>query len=184
MDTKKLVQTAMFTALVLLATMVFKIQTPVLGYIHLGDAFVLLSAVILGPLSGGAAAGLGSALADLLGGYAVWCPGTLVIKFLTAFTAAHIYQGIDRFYSKEKYHPSRMILASVSGEIVMVIGYFIFNILIVIFSGGEISETAFSNAVTVSVAEVPFNIIQAVSGIIIASLLCPVFEGIMNKIKN
>ena len=178
MSTKKLVQTAVFAALVLLATVVFKIQTPVIGYIHLGDAFVILAGIILGPLSGGLAAGIGSALADFAGGYLIWCPGTLIIKFLVAYTAWHVHSGIERFYSHDKYHPSQLIISGAVGEVIMVIGYFLFNIIAVIFSGGSITENAFSEAVVVSVAEIPFNIIQGTAGIVIAAILAPIFRKI------
>ena len=79
--TKTIAVTAMFAALTLLATSVLKIPTPTMGYIHIGDAFVLLSGICLGPIYGGLAAGIGSALADLLGGYVAWVPGTFLIKF-------------------------------------------------------------------------------------------------------
>ncbi len=182
METKKLVQTAMFTALVLLATFVFKIQTPVIGYIHLGDAFVLLAGIILGPVSGGLAAGLGSALSDFVGGYMIWCPGTFVIKFLTAFTAAKIYQGINRFYSNNRYHLSQTVIAGIAGETLMVLGYFLYNILIVMFGNGNFSADGFSEAVVVSVAEIPFNVIQGTAGIAIASVLLPIFNKIANRL--
>ena len=43
-QTKKLVYTALFTALCCVGTMVIQIPTPAThGYIHLGDAFVILS---------------------------------------------------------------------------------------------------------------------------------------------
>lgn len=47
------------------------------GYVNLGDCAVLMSAWVLGPLYGGAAAGIGSALADLLSGYAHYVPAPL-----------------------------------------------------------------------------------------------------------
>ena len=65
---KKLVFAALFAALSCVATMVIKIPTPTGGYIHAGDAVVLLSAFLLGPWWGAAAAGLGSCLADILSG--------------------------------------------------------------------------------------------------------------------
>mgnify|MGYP001774926226 FL=1 len=68
---KKLVFAALFAALSCVATMVIKIPTPTGGYIHAGDAVVLLSAFLLGPWWGAAAAGLGSCLADILSGYAL-----------------------------------------------------------------------------------------------------------------
>ncbi len=44
------------------------------GYVHPGDGMVLLSGWLLGPWWGGAAAGIGSMLVDLLGGYASVVP--------------------------------------------------------------------------------------------------------------
>ena len=58
---------ALMAAMACVATMVIKIPIPATGgYINLGDCIVLLSGIILGPVYGGIAAGLGSALADLL----------------------------------------------------------------------------------------------------------------------
>ena len=83
--TKKLVMTALFTALTMVSTMLIRIPLP-MGYVHLGDAFVLLSAFILGPIWGTIAAGVGSALADVIG-YIAYAPATLIIKALMAFVA-------------------------------------------------------------------------------------------------
>ena len=59
----------MFAALSCAATMV--IQIPIAtGYLNFGDGLCLLAGWILGPWYGFAAAGLGSALADLLAGHA------------------------------------------------------------------------------------------------------------------
>ena len=65
MKTKKIIITALFAALTCVATMIVKIPTPTMGYIHPGDAIVLLSGFILGPVYGGLAAGIGSAFSDL-----------------------------------------------------------------------------------------------------------------------
>ena len=53
------------------------VPSPVSGYVNLGDCGVLLSAWVLGPWYGGAAAGIGSMLADIFSGYAHYAPGTL-----------------------------------------------------------------------------------------------------------
>ena len=72
---KKHITAALFAALTFAATMAVRIPTPGTSvYIHPGDALVILSGVILGPSSGFLAAGIGSALADLLGGYFVYVP--------------------------------------------------------------------------------------------------------------
>ena len=67
--TKKLILSALMAALTCVGTMIIKVPTPTMGYIHPGDGFVLLSGLLLGPLWGALAAGLGSALSDLIGGY-------------------------------------------------------------------------------------------------------------------
>ena len=82
---KKVVMTALFAALTCAATMSIRIPTPGTGgYIHPGGALVILSGVILGPAYGFLAGGIGSALSDLLGGYFLYVPITLIIKGLVA----------------------------------------------------------------------------------------------------
>ena len=69
---KKLVMAALFAALACVATMSIKIPTPgTSGYIHPGDAIVILSGVVLGPVWGLLAAGIVTGLAGIGGGMAV-----------------------------------------------------------------------------------------------------------------
>ena len=89
---KKIVLTALFAALSCVATMSIKLPTPGTGgYIHPGDAMVILSGVVLGPWWGLLAGGIGSAMADLLGGYFVYVPITFAIKGLVAVCAGLLY---------------------------------------------------------------------------------------------
>ena len=96
MKIRKMVLAALMAALTYVATMVVKIPSPMQGYVNLGDCCVLLSGWILGPWWGGAAAGIGSMLTDLLNGYAHYAPGTLVIKALDAIVAALIVKALGR----------------------------------------------------------------------------------------
>ena len=57
--TKKLVISALLTALVCVATMIVKIPSPLKGYLNLGDCVVLVSGWLLSPVYGFLAAGLG-----------------------------------------------------------------------------------------------------------------------------
>ena len=93
MKLRKLVLAALFAALCTVMTMVIQVPSPMQGYVNLGDCAVLLSAWVLGPWYGGAAAGLGSMLADLLS-YPHYAPGTLVIKFTMAVAAAYIFEAM------------------------------------------------------------------------------------------
>ena len=72
-----------FTALVFVVTAYLHIPTNN-GYIHVGDGLIYLAACIL-PWHYAMAVGMGGALlADCLTGFAIWAPGSVVIKGVTA----------------------------------------------------------------------------------------------------
>ncbi len=132
--TKDLVITALFTALTCVATMVIQIPT-LNGYIHLGDSLVILSGVLLGPLSGAFAGGIGSMFADLLTGYFIpYGPATLLIKALAALLAGLIFHKVKMLSAFNAY--IRLILAGTAAAFVVVIGYGIFGILLYGFAAG------------------------------------------------
>ena len=79
-NTNKIVLTGLMMCLVTVATMFIKVPVPFTqGYVHLGDSMIFLSVLVLGKRNGVIAAGVGSALGDILGGYAFWAPWTLII---------------------------------------------------------------------------------------------------------
>ncbi len=86
-----MVYTALMTALVFVATFTIKVPVPFTnGYIHPGDSMVFLAGLLLGPFYGAFAAGIGSALADLIAGYTFWMIPTLLIKGLMGFVVGLI----------------------------------------------------------------------------------------------
>ena len=151
--TKKLIFAALFTALTCVSTMVIKIPTPLGGYIHAGDAVVLLAAFLLGPLWGALAAGLGSALADIVSGYVIYAPGTFVIKAVVALLAAWL---LSRSFVKTQL--ARSIIAGIVAETVMVGGYLLY-------------EAVFLGFGTAAVANIPMNAIQGVFGAVAGAAL-------------
>ncbi len=108
--------TALFMALCCAATMVIQIPSPTQGYVNLGDCVVLLSGWLLGPWYGMLAGGAGSAMADLLLGYAHYVPGTLVIKALMALLCA--------LTARQGGSLLRRALGGAAAELWMVAGYF------------------------------------------------------------
>ncbi len=111
---------AVLTALVAAATLSIRIPVPATqGYINLGDAVVIAAALVLGPRTGLIAGGIGSALADWLGGYAHWAPFTLIIKGLEGFLVGYI---VSRRWGSRRL---RTILAVASGGLTIVGGYFL-----------------------------------------------------------
>ena len=85
---KEICLTALFTALVFVMTFVPKIPIP-LGYAHLGNAAVFLGVVLIGRRNGAIAGSIGSGLADLIGGFAIWIIPTLIIKYVMAMIFAY-----------------------------------------------------------------------------------------------
>ena len=160
--TKRIVTASMLAALVCVATMIIKIPSPLKGYLNLGDCIVLLAGWSLSPLYGFLAAGIGSALADIFSGYIVYAPATFVIKGLMAIIA---YFGFHLLHKRLGNFISRILSGSIS-EIIMVLGYFIFEG----FLYGFIS----------SLVNIPANAVQGVAGLIIGTILIKVFEK--NKI--
>ena len=159
---KKHITAALFAALTFAATMAVRIPTPgTSGYIHPGDALVILSGVILGPSSGFLAAGIGSALADLLGGYFVYVPVTFVIKGLIALLCGLIYQKAGKI-SRFRYP------AVAAGGLV--------DILLV--AGGYFLCESFLYGPAGALASVPANLIQGVSGLMISLILYPVLMAV------
>ncbi len=83
--TRIVVYSAVFAALVFAATLI-SVETPTTkGYFNLGESMVYTAAILLGPLVGAIAGGLGSAMADVYLGYGHYAPGTLVIKGLEGY---------------------------------------------------------------------------------------------------
>ena len=125
---RTMVLAAVLAALACVATMVVQIPSPMNGYVNLGDCFVLLSGWLLGPWWGAAAGGIGSMLADLLLGYGHYAPGTLVIKALMALAAALIFCAFAKNGSRFGKTFSGSLLGSVAAEIIMVVGYFLYEL--------------------------------------------------------
>ena len=86
MKTGELARLGLLTALVAAVTLAVRI--PMLateGYLNLGDGIIIAGALLFGPMAGAAAGGVGSALADLYGGYSHWAFPTLAIKGLEGY---------------------------------------------------------------------------------------------------
>ena len=170
-STKTIITAALFAALTCIGTMIIKIPTPTSGYIHPGDGFVLLSGLLLGPLWGALAAGIGSALSDLIGGYVIYVPATFVIKALTATTAYCIFKGFIKLINLKSSTPA-LIVSGIVAELVMVLGYFLFEI----FMLAVVNNTSITAGAVAALAGIVPNLIQGVFGTIIATVLYPMLK--------
>ena len=174
MKTKKLIFAALFAALTCVATMIIKVPTPTMGYIHPGDSIVLLSGFLLGPLYGGLAAGIGSMFSDLFGGYFSYAPATFVIKMLTAVFASLVYRAFTKKLSEVSggKQAAFTAISGVVGEAFMVFGYFVFEIFLMALAAGDgFSSTSLAAGLASSASGVPFNIVQGLFGVILSTIL-------------
>lgn len=123
---KQLAFTALFAALCCVGTIVISIPLP-FGYFNVGDVFVLLSGWCLGPLYGSIAAAVGSALADIIGGYPIYAPATFLIKGVDAFIAYMVWVLLKKFIKKESLDFLPRLGGAVLGETWMIFGYFLYE---------------------------------------------------------
>lgn len=141
---QKLVFSAMLAALACVCTMVIQIPVPATGgYVNLGDSIVLLCAWYIGGVYGVAAAGIGTMMADIFSGYAIYAPATFVIKACMALAAWAIYR-------KLRSHKGQY-LGAAAAALIMMSGYLLYESLILGLGVGAF-------------AAIPANLIQGFTG--------------------
>ena len=115
-----------FGAFTCVVTMVIAFPIPATnGFINIGDAVVMITGLMFGPIIGGIAGGIGSSLADLFLGYAIYAPATLVIKGLEGF-----FVGLIANPKKNHKWNYRDFVAVIVGGFIMIIGYFLYEVMI------------------------------------------------------
>jgi uncharacterized membrane protein len=127
---------------ILVITSTIKIPLPSKGYFNFGDVAVVFGGLFLGWKNGALAGGVGSALADVIGGFPLFAPLTLIAKGL---------EGLLSGLSKKK-QGFLFYLFPALGVLVMVATYFF----------GEICMPQIG--IGGAIAEVPSNLIQAGGG--------------------
>ncbi|MBP3760537.1 MAG: ECF transporter S component [Ruminococcus sp.] len=161
---KMMTLSALLAAFTAVATIMIQIPTPTKGYVNLGDCVVNIAGWILGPLYGAAAAGIGSSLADIISGYTMYVPVTLIIKALMAAASFFTFRAVNKRFSNTV---SRIIAAS-AAELIMVFGYTMFEVIIYHSWSYVLIGTA-------------GNIAQSVMGIVSS---VAVYELVIKKIPN
>jgi uncharacterized membrane protein len=127
-------------------TLFVRIPSPARGYFNLGDVAIAFAAYTFGPISALIAGGIGTALADLIGGFAQWAPISLLVHGLQGLAIGLI----------ARIRPKSLVvsvLAGIAGMAVMAAGY---------AAGG-----ALLIGLGPALAEAPGNLVQSAVGIVL-----------------
>jgi len=168
----KICLTAMFAALICVSTIMIQIPSPLGGYINLGDAFIIVSAVVLGPLGSFGAGAVGSALADLITGYAVYAPATFLIKGTMGIIAALIYHSLS--VKEGTLKKAATVLCAIPAELIMIVGYYFY------------AAIALGTGFIPALQTVAGNSVQGLAGIVGGALITLALKktGVLGKVKT
>lgn len=157
---KHITLTALCIAIVCISTMIIKIPIP-LGYMHLGNCCILLVSVFFGRTAGTLAGGVGSALADLLGGFPEWILPTLIIKSIMGFAIAAVARDKN---GRMRMASLKTLIASIAGILIMIAGY---------FAGGSVLY----GSIITGAAQIPGLALEGIIGIVLFYVLGFAFEA-------
>jgi uncharacterized membrane protein len=134
---------AVLIALTTVFTLLIRVPTPARGYVNLSDVAITFASLIFGPWVGMVTGGVGTALADLLGGFAPFAPLSLV---------AHGLEGLlIGLIAWNRRSLGWMIVAWLAGSLAMVAVYLV-------------GEGLFYTGWPLALAEAPLNAFQALVG--------------------
>lgn len=118
-QTKQLAYAALGIALVFICTVFVNVRLPIAangGLIHLGNVPLFIIAILYGRRLGALAGGIGMALFDVVGGWFLWAPFTLIVVGLMGYTVGAI---CEKNQTIKAY-----VLALIAACIIKVVGYY------------------------------------------------------------
>lgn len=152
-NVRSLVVSAILAALVIVSIFFIKIPMIGQGYVHIADSFILLSA-LLGPFYGFLVGGIGTMLADLLAGYAIYAPWSLMVHGLQAVLMALLIGKVADL-SWVKFFIGGLVISFLT----VVLGYAVVEYIL---SGGQMA---------LALATIPINFLQILVGTAVGTAL-------------
>jgi len=114
---KKIAYAGLLAALACVGYMVFPSFSVTGTKVHVGNAFVVIAALLLGGVYGGLSGAIGLTIADLLSGYAASAPRTFICKFLIGLICGLVAHKVFKI-NDQKTHGrivTATVVASISG---------------------------------------------------------------------
>lgn len=144
--------------------------------IHLGNAFCILAGLLFGPVSGGLAAGIGSALYDLTNpAYASEFYVTFLFKFVLGAVAGLIARGGKRKAANWKLNLTGAITGSVAYIILYLSKHYIQNFYLL----GNTQQAVLASLVTKAIT----SLVNAVIAVVISMVLLPAFQLALKQVS-
>ena len=171
-----IVFTALMTAMTTALTLASVPYPTGAGYYNFGDIPIFMSACLLGPIPALITGALGAMLGDVILGYTIYAPFTLVIKGLEGVIAGLLFMIIKKLVKKQLPQSILYCVGNILGGLVMALGYFLAE-------GILLAEDSWAGGTL----NLPFNILQgSISAIVTTVLLyaCQlkrVFESIYKR---
>ncbi|MDR3597179.1 ECF transporter S component [Clostridium sp.] len=164
--TKDMVETALLTALVFVATAFINVKLPILssgGLVHLGTVMLYVAAIVFGKEKGAIAGAVGMAIFDLSSGWALWAPFTFVIRGIMGYMVGAITWNKNKNGNNILVNAFAMILSGAW----MIAGYYITE---GILYGNWVSP----------MASIPGNVAQIVLGMVLG---LPIAKALKKYVK-
>ncbi|MFO7743494.1 MAG: ECF transporter S component [Anaerolineae bacterium] len=118
LEIRQIVLAGVMIALVAVFTLAVRVPFALTrGYFNFSDVGVFLAGFAFGPWIGLVAGGVGTALADVVGGYPMYAPLTLIAHGLEGLIAGAVARRLQGVWG--------MVLGWALGAAVMVVGYFV-----------------------------------------------------------
>lgn len=147
--TKNICFAAMFAAMIFGLTMLH-VPIGAGGYIHVGDAVIYVTAMLMGGPWAFISAAIGAACADIVSGFAVYAAPSAIIKILIAVPFVLISKKQSKLLSV------RSAIFTIISGVITVLGYFAADLIL--YREGAI-------------ADLPANIIQAAGSAVVFIVL-------------
>ena len=120
-----MVITAICITLTYIFTAFINIRLPIAangGLVHLGNVALFISAILFGKKTGALAGGIGMGLFDLLSGWTLWAPFTLVIVGCMGFVVGAI--------TEKRKNMGFIVLALIAACAIKIVGYYFAEVVI------------------------------------------------------
>lgn len=156
--TMDLIITAMLIALVFVSTFFLNIKLPIAangGLVHLGTAMLFIASILFGPKKAALAGAIGMGLFDIVGGWTLWAPITIVARGLQGYIVGKIAWSKGRNGTSIAFN----LIATIVSIPFMIAVYYI----------GE--GILYGNWIA-PLASIPGDLVQNILGIIVAVPVC------------